>query len=889
MASGSVCPSAGLACHVTTSSWPWVPYVIPPPPRSFLDYVLLVRSSDELCVAPSSLVFFIWPGLDAKYGTVLKYVQHCGQPQNAQEHRGFLLALEKWFNMRSEGSVRVRTKEELEKAKTYLTEERSAGQKLKKPKLQFVDVNHWDEALYGKLDRSKIEVETIAGQEVRGVWRMIGKEGHYDLQTYEDHRLQKSTCLAENAGPFGTRRLQAREEAVTEALRASSKSRFSAAVLAPEPTATEILALLDGLQAASSSSGGPPRAEKGEDAEPLAIEDEQGNVEANDSSEASDVDVRERLLGTFAKAAKAKAKSGAAPRGGSAASARGVSSSAGGGAPRSGGGGAPHRGAAGGAPRSSGGAPHAGAAGGAPRGGGGAPHAGGGAPPSAPHGAPGGQYETAELDGRFQRLRAGVAKDLADVEEALHGVEFDGSEPHSVFTKTGWSALQAQGTHGVRSVLLATAKLRAVEKRFQRSRNTGALAAEVTKVEELLDLCALLADFQKCLRGKSHEVLDTTVYLESFERLRSLGFAFGAPYHLLYLRCAVARHIMYKDYDAVAKAFFSSSPEVVVDSEGLLLVFDTCLLGALKLALASKEGAGARRDAADLLTALWDACGQTDFPYRASMSTTACLLVHAEVSVSALAAALSSFDTYVEEGTKKWPLFEFLSTTAEGKDLLGAVRAGLQRRQAETEWQKELDDLKKQQHEFFSSLPVVRPAEDEDSAAVRPAEGEGSGSVVRPADEDSAAVRPAEGEGSGSVVRPAGENSAVVRPAEGEGSGSAVRPAGEGEDSAVVRPAEGDVSSFTRFVGDAVLPLLQKAADLSARVKKGGKQYDRMRSEVSKVASDVRSALLSHTEQLLSAALKRSLRTALSGLDALEGKLQRGEKQPTEDSCRCRA
>ncbi len=60
-------------------------------------------------------------------------------------------------------------------------------------------------------------------------------------------------------------------------------------------------------------------------------------------------------------------------------------------------------------------------------------------------------------------------------------------------------------------------------------------------------------------------------------------------------------------------------------------------------------------------------------------------------------------------------------------------------------------------------------------------------------------------------------------------------------------------------------------------------------SAVSEVASNVRLALLSQAEKLLSAALTRSLRTALSGLDALEGKVPRGEKQPTEDNCRCRA
>lgn len=51
------------------------------------------------------------------------------------------------------------------------------------PKKQFVSVEAWNHKKHGEFDQSKVVIQNIMGQDVRGCWIAKGQKGVYDKST----------------------------------------------------------------------------------------------------------------------------------------------------------------------------------------------------------------------------------------------------------------------------------------------------------------------------------------------------------------------------------------------------------------------------------------------------------------------------------------------------------------------------------------------------------------------------------------------------------------------------------------------------------------------------------------------------------------------------------
>ena len=102
-----------------------------------------------------------------------------------------------------------------------LTVEKRSGGRLIAPKKQFVLSSSWDTNLHGVWDPSKEVEAEIGGVKKKGVWRLVGREGVYDFEEYEDtalseqvleHGFDHEAAFSEQA--FGRKKdaLQARDQ-----------------------------------------------------------------------------------------------------------------------------------------------------------------------------------------------------------------------------------------------------------------------------------------------------------------------------------------------------------------------------------------------------------------------------------------------------------------------------------------------------------------------------------------------------------------------------------------------------------------------------------------------------------------------------------------------------
>jgi hypothetical protein len=119
--------------------------------------------------------------------------------QAKEDHSAFLTAVDKWIEKHAAGAgtgrnrLSLKEKEELAKVKTSLTVSTGSGVKIHKPKRQFVAVECWDEGAYGALDTSKVVEQRIGGKVVRGVFRQVGKKGHFDVDEYDKNESLETT------------------------------------------------------------------------------------------------------------------------------------------------------------------------------------------------------------------------------------------------------------------------------------------------------------------------------------------------------------------------------------------------------------------------------------------------------------------------------------------------------------------------------------------------------------------------------------------------------------------------------------------------------------------------------------------------------------------------
>ena len=80
-----------------------------------------------------------------------------------------------------------------------------AGNRFNRPQRAFVEVEHWDEALGGKLDPTLIVKQLIDGVEKQGVWRQHGRAGVHVHESFDECGYRETHEEADNEGPLGRR------------------------------------------------------------------------------------------------------------------------------------------------------------------------------------------------------------------------------------------------------------------------------------------------------------------------------------------------------------------------------------------------------------------------------------------------------------------------------------------------------------------------------------------------------------------------------------------------------------------------------------------------------------------------------------------------------------
>lgn len=159
--------------------------------------------------------------------------------------------------------VRLLDKKAVTSAKTKLETKTKVGMKIKAPPKEFILVENWDEAKYGPIQDEKITDMLIDGVKKKGVVRMKGLKGHYELQEYEDQALEETTEEHDSKQHlFGNEALENKRTALRGVFQEAANERNAVALdKVQETSVDDVLKLLKtlpqstGASAASGSDG----------------------------------------------------------------------------------------------------------------------------------------------------------------------------------------------------------------------------------------------------------------------------------------------------------------------------------------------------------------------------------------------------------------------------------------------------------------------------------------------------------------------------------------------------------------------------------------------------------------------------------------------------------
>ena len=178
-----------------------------------------------------------------------------------------------------------------------------------KPEMEFVLVDDWDVQTDGKFDASKVVEKEVFGKLERGIWKTIGKKGHFRFREKEAVVVRDKTVEEEGSGTFVEQAIEAKTAAVTTIKTSEGEAREALAVEAPRMDMAAILGMMP--RAAGSSTDNTP-------AEPTEPDEEgQTPTEPDEPDSDEDTAAEDRLLGHFGQTRrtptpKAKPKSAAA-------------------------------------------------------------------------------------------------------------------------------------------------------------------------------------------------------------------------------------------------------------------------------------------------------------------------------------------------------------------------------------------------------------------------------------------------------------------------------------------------------------------------------------------------------------------------------------------------
>ena len=151
---------------------------------------------------------------------------------------------------------RLLDKKAVTSTKTKLETKTKVGMKIKAPPKEFILVENWDEAKYGPIQDEKITDMMIDGVKKKGVVRMKGLKGHYELQEYEDQALEETTEEHDSKQQlFGNEALDNKRTALRGVFQEAAHERNAVALdKVQETSVDDVLKLLKTLPQSSGAS-----------------------------------------------------------------------------------------------------------------------------------------------------------------------------------------------------------------------------------------------------------------------------------------------------------------------------------------------------------------------------------------------------------------------------------------------------------------------------------------------------------------------------------------------------------------------------------------------------------------------------------------------------------
>ena len=392
---------------------------------------------------------------------------------NKEKHKTFLTsrtALIKDSSKTASGpGIRTRTshsgRKDVNQAAVTLDTVTAETRRMKKPRMQFVTTDAWDEQLDGKFDTSKEKHEDCFGKEQKGIWKMMGREGVFDADHFEDKTVEERTREADDSGPLGALRMEHKREKIRSLLDTNEKAQKEAAVDGgPATTMQDILGLLKSAGHGKVSASGD-----GNGDEPSSSSASDSSDDSSDEEHAADLagGRAKQRLESFCNAAQKR------PVGGASGIATGSAHGSGDNARKK-----PATATAGAVAKNTAASKSSGSA----RGSG--PDVGSVSSSRALAHAP--QHESVSMDGRSLRLRASLEKEGQEIATKipLLVTDFLGDEEKCVWddppsrekTKKGLADIKKEA-----GKLVATLKL--ASKRFSNASGPGQAAAEGAKQE----------------------------------------------------------------------------------------------------------------------------------------------------------------------------------------------------------------------------------------------------------------------------------------------------------------------------------------------------------------------------------------------------------------------
>jgi hypothetical protein len=239
--------------------------------------------------------------------------------KEANTHQKFLASVKEWISQHEKhpDKTRLTSKDKLQHVQMELVTVASQGRRFRKPKRQLVSKKAWDEDVHGDWVASKVVKERIGQEDVEGIYVLVGQEGVYDLEEYDDARVEEQVKEHVDADDcFAAQRFANKKESLHAALAHASKARDQNMVVAnPLPTLRSVLDLVrecggQGLPVGEGNSDGVRPSEdnvvdKGNESSPM--EDDSG-----DESDEVRFDPRVRIGSLFGSKLSASSASHAA-------------------------------------------------------------------------------------------------------------------------------------------------------------------------------------------------------------------------------------------------------------------------------------------------------------------------------------------------------------------------------------------------------------------------------------------------------------------------------------------------------------------------------------------------------------------------------------------------